>query len=70
MSVLWQLGWVFGGVFYSVLQASVGFDAGYTVNFVSIICLYTTGTALTWWWFRDTDRRPPRRAAGNLAGGR
>ena len=70
MSVLWQLGWVFGGVFYSVLQATVGFDAGYTVNFVAIIGLYTTGTALTWWWFHDTDRRPQRPRAGSLASGR
>jgi MFS family permease len=70
MSVLWQLGWVFGGVFYSVLQATVGFDAGYTVNFVAIIGLYTTGTALTWWWFHDTGTRPVQRGAGSLATGR
>jgi MFS family permease len=70
MSVLWQLGWVFGGVFYSVLQATVGFDAGYTVNFVAIIGLYTTGTALTWWWFHGADRRPMPSGAGRLATGR
>jgi len=70
MSVLWQLGWVFGGVFYSVLQATVGFDAGYTVNFVAIIGLYTTGTALTWWWFHDVGRRPMPSGAGRLATGR
>jgi MFS family permease len=70
MSVLWQLGWVFGGVFYSVLQATVGFDAGYTVNFVAIIGLYTTGTALTWWWFHDTGARPVASTAGSLAAGR
>ena len=60
MSVLWQLGWVIGGVWYAVLQATLGFDAGYTVNFVTIITLYTIGTSLTWAWFHDTDRARPR----------
>ena len=56
MSVLWQLGWVIGGICYSLGQALLGFDAGYVMNFVTIIMLYTVGTGLTWWWFRDTDR--------------
>jgi hypothetical protein len=56
MSVLWQLGWVIGGLFYAVGQATLGFDAGYAVNFVTIITLYTIGTGLTWTWFRGADR--------------
>lgn len=56
MSVLWQLGWVIGGTFYSVLQATVGFDAGYAVNFVTIIVLYTIATVLYWTWFRNAGR--------------
>jgi MFS family permease len=56
MSVLWQLGWVIGGLYYAILQATLGFDAGYTVNFVTIITLYSIGTGLTWAWFHDTDR--------------
>ena len=57
MSVLWQIGWVIGGTWYAVLQAILGFDAGYTVNFVTIIALYSIATALYWLWFRATDRR-------------
>ena len=57
MTVLWGLGWVIGGIWYAALQATLGFDAGYAVNFVTIITLYTTATALYWIWFRHTDRR-------------
>ena len=57
MSVLWQVGWVIGGIWYSSLQASLGFEAGYTVNFITIITLYTTATILYWVWFRAADKR-------------
>jgi len=57
MSVLWQVGWVIGGTWYAVLQALLGFEGGYTVNFFTIIALYTTATGLYWLWFRDADRR-------------
>jgi len=65
MSVLWQIGWVVGGTWYAVLQALLGFDGGYTVNFVTIIALYSIATGLYWLWFRATDRRvlATRRAA-------
>ena len=56
MSVLWQIGWVVGGTWYAVLQALLGFDGGYTVNFVTIITLYTIATGLYWAWFRAVDR--------------
>lgn len=56
MNVLWQLGWVIGGAWYALLQATLGFDAGYAVNFVTVITLYTIATALYWTWFRDADR--------------
>jgi MFS family permease len=56
MSVLWQAGWVIGGTFYALLQATVGFDAGYTINFLTIITLYTIATILYWTWFRHVDR--------------
>lgn len=56
-SVLWQLGWVVGGLWYAWLQATLGFDAGYTVNFVTIITLYSVATALYWWWFHAVDHR-------------
>ena len=57
MSVLWQVGWVIGGTWYAVLQATLGFTAGYAVNFITIITLYSIATALYWIWFRETDRR-------------
>lgn len=56
MSVLWQIGWVVGGLWYALLQATLGFEAGYAVNFATIITLYTFATALYWVWFRRTDR--------------
>ena len=59
MSVLWQIGWVIGGAWYALLQATLGFDAGYTVNFVTVITLYTIATGLYWLWFRAADRRRP-----------
>lgn len=57
MSVLWQVGWVVGGTWYAVLQATLGFEGGYTVNFVTIITLYSIATSLYWIWFRRVDRR-------------
>ena len=57
MSVLWQAGWVIGGTWYAVLQATLGFEAGYTVNFITIITLYSIATGLYWLWFRRVDRR-------------
>jgi MFS family permease len=57
MSVLWQIGWVIGGTYYAILQATLGFDAGYTVNFLTIITLYSIATVLYWVWFRDVDRQ-------------
>ena len=57
MSVLWQIGWVVGGTWYASLQAALGFEAGYTVNFATIITLYTIATGLYWTWFRAADRR-------------
>jgi MFS family permease len=56
MSVLWQVGWVIGGTWYAVLQATLGFDAGYAVSFLTIIALYTVATGLYWVWFRGVDR--------------
>ena len=65
MSLLWQAGWVIGGTWYAALQATLGFEAGYAVNFATIITLYSIATALYWTWFRSTDRRAlvTRRAA-------
>lgn len=59
MSVLWQIGWIVGGLWYALLQALLGFDAGYTVNFVTMIALYSIATILYWIWFRADDRRRP-----------
>jgi MFS family permease len=56
-SLLWQLGWVIAGPFYSILQRSLGFEGGYTVNFVAIIVLYSLGTWLYWHWFGPVEAR-------------
>ena len=56
MTLLWALGWFFAPIYYGALQATLGFTAGYAVDFVTIIVLYTIATALLWTWFRDTDR--------------
>jgi MFS family permease len=58
MSLTWSLGWVIAGPWYSILQARLGFDLGYTVNFITIIALYSIATTLYWTWFRDAEPRP------------
>ena len=57
MSLMWSVGWVIAGAYYSAVHAALGFDAGYTVNFVTIIVLYTVATWLYWHWFRDAEPR-------------
>src|ERR1035437_2363630 len=56
MTLLWSLGWVIAPIYYGLLQDRLGFTAGYAVDFVTIIVLYTIATSLLWHWFRDTDR--------------
>jgi predicted MFS family arabinose efflux permease len=63
LTVLWQVGWVLGGSWYALLQATVGFDTGYAINFATVIALYSTATALSWTWFRAVDRRTLAAAA-------
>lgn len=58
-SLLWSLGWVIAGPWYSLLQDSLGFAAGYTVNFVTIIVLYSLGTWLYWHWFHGVEADVP-----------
>jgi len=53
--VLWSVGWVIAGPWYSLVQASLGFERGYTVAFITIIVLYSVATSLYWWWFRDAE---------------
>ncbi len=62
MSLMWSIGWVIAGAYYSVVHAALGFDAAYTVNFVTIIVLYTVATWLYWWWFRDAEPVAPAAA--------
>jgi len=56
MTLLWNLGLVIAPIYYGLLQDGLGFTAGFTVDFVTIIVLYTIATSLLWHWFRDTDR--------------
>ncbi len=62
MSLLWSLGWVIAGPWYSLLQDRLGFEGGYTVNFITITVLYSIATALYWRWFRHAEARPRRTA--------
>ena len=55
MTLLWSLGWTVAPLYYSTLQATLGFTAGYTVDFITIIVLYTISTSLLWRWFRRDD---------------
>jgi predicted MFS family arabinose efflux permease len=59
-SLLWSLGWAIAGPWYSLLQATLGFEAGYTVNFVTVIVLYSLATWLYWRWFHEVEERPAR----------
>jgi MFS family permease len=63
MSLLWSLGWVIAGLYYSVVQRFLGFERGYTVNFITIIALYSIATALYWLWFRHAEARAQAAAA-------
>ena len=56
MSLLWSVGWVIAGPWYSLLQANLGFDAAYAVNFITIIGLYSVATFLYWFWFGREER--------------
>jgi hypothetical protein len=56
-SLLWSLAWAVAGPWYSLLQARLGFDGGYTVNFATVIILYSLGTWLYWHWFRGLDSK-------------
>jgi MFS family permease len=66
-SLLWSLGWAIAGPWYSLLQATLGFQAGYAVNFVTIIVLYSIGTALYWHWFHEVETRPAAGAEQAIA---
>jgi MFS family permease len=58
MSSLWSLGWVIAGTYYSLVHAVLGFDAGYALNFATIVALYSTATFLYWRWFGRSEPRP------------
>ena len=58
MSAFWSLGWVIGGPYYSFLQATLGFSAGYAAGFATIIVLYSVATLLYWNWFHGAEQRP------------
>jgi MFS family permease len=60
MTLLWSLGWTVAPLYYSGLQAWLGFTGGYAVDFVTIIVLYTIATSLLWIWFRRDDRGESR----------
>lgn len=56
MTLSWSLGETVAPLYYGELQGRLGFTAGYTVDFITIIVLYTIATSLLWRWFRGADR--------------
>jgi len=64
MSLAWSGGWALAGPWYSLLQRTLGFEAGYAVNFITIIILYSLATFLMWWWFRGAEPQPRGAAVG------
>ncbi len=68
MSLLWSVGWVIAGPWYSLLQAGLGFDAAYAVNFVTIIVLYSVATILYWVWFGRDERAARAAVAAGSTG--
>lgn len=66
MSLVWSAGWVVGGPYYSLVQASLGFDLGYAVNFVTVIVCYSVATGLYWWWFVRPTGGARRRGGSRL----
>jgi MFS family permease len=69
MSLMWSVGWVLAGAYYSIVHAVLGFEAGYAVNFGTIIVLYSVATWLLWTWFRDAEPAPGGAGALRPAGG-
>ncbi len=67
MALLWSGGWVVAGIYYSVVHSLLGFDAGYTVNFATIIGLYSVATFLYWRWFGRAESSLPAAAAARAA---
>jgi MFS family permease len=55
MVLLWSLGWTVAPLYYGALQATLGFTAGYAVDFITIIVLYTIATGLLWTWFHGPE---------------
>ena len=55
MSLLWSAGWVIAGLYYAAVHAVLGFDAGYALNFGTIIVLYSIATVLYQRWFGRVD---------------
>lgn len=68
MSVLWSVGWVIAGPWYSLVQANLGFERGYTVAFITIMVLYSVATSLYLWWFRDAEVLPGRSLTSPVTG--
>ncbi|MDL2334902.1 MAG: MFS transporter [Chloroflexota bacterium] len=62
-SMVWSIGWAIGGIYYSTVQATLGFARGYDINFLTIIAFYSIATTLYYLWFA----RPERALAQGLA---
>jgi hypothetical protein len=64
MTMLWALGWVIAPIYYGILHGMLPSATAFTVNFITIIVLYTIATSLLWTWFHDTEKAEQTQAAG------
>ncbi len=48
------------------MQASLGFELGYNLNFLTIVVLYSGATSLYWIWFGRAERTQHRSAVHTL----
>jgi MFS family permease len=67
-SMVWSIGWAIGGIYYSTVQATLGFARGYDVNFLTIIVFYSTATALYYLWFARPENKASAQAPAGAAG--
>jgi MFS family permease len=67
LSMGWSIGWVIAGAYYAVVHAVFSLDAGYAINFVTVIVLYSLATLLYWRWFAAHEVAPVRTASPTRA---
>jgi MFS family permease len=55
-AITWSAGWIVGPAFSGWLRGRIGFDAGFSVEFILMIGLYLVGIAYAWFVLRPMER--------------